>query len=95
MTNDELTLAIKKIVHQELPNAQVFFFGSRVKNTHRPNSDIDILINASKKLTLTKLALLNDLFTESNLPFIIDLHDYHALTREFLSHIKNDLTPKL
>ncbi len=40
---------IKKIIRKKLPDAKVFVFGSVVKRTYTPLSDIDLLI-VSKKM---------------------------------------------
>jgi predicted nucleotidyltransferase len=90
-----LTQVITSIVHQTLPDAEVLFFGSRVKNTHRPNSDIDILIRAPAKLTFSQLAHLNETLMESNIPYVVDLHDYHGITADFLATIQADLVSQL
>ncbi|MDR1514330.1 MAG: nucleotidyltransferase domain-containing protein [Synergistaceae bacterium] len=92
MTTAELKGEIKKIVRQMLPDAQVFFFGSRVKESNRPNSDIDILIKSEKKLTLLQLARVNDALMESGIPYVADIHDYHGLSADFLAAIADDLT---
>ncbi|MDR1019674.1 MAG: nucleotidyltransferase domain-containing protein [Synergistaceae bacterium] len=92
MIADDVAAEIKKIIHDSLPGAQVFFFGSRVKKTNRPNSDIDVLVKSEKKLTLRQLARLNDALTESDIPYVADVHDYYGVSAEFLSGIADDLT---
>jgi predicted nucleotidyltransferase len=92
MTAPRFACEIKKIVRQTLPDAQVFFFGSRVKKTNRPNSDIDVLIKSEKKLTLLQLARINDALIESDIPYVADIHDYHGVSADFLAGIADDLT---
>jgi predicted nucleotidyltransferase len=92
MIADDIAGEIKRIVRQATPGARVFFFGSRVKETNRPNSDIDVLIKGERKLTLLQLARINDALTESGIPYVIDIHDYHGVSSDFLSGIADDLT---
>ena len=57
---------------------QVDMFGSRAAGTHRPNSDIDLVIcgNVSK----ADIDRLRTLFIESNLPVSVDIFSYDHLT---------------
>jgi predicted nucleotidyltransferase len=66
-------------------------FGSRVKGTARPLSDLDIL----SKLSLTKLqiSVINEAFEESSLPFKVDLVLWDDMDSTFQNRITSDLRP--
>lgn len=57
---------------------RVDIFGSRAQGTHRPNSDLDLVIHGS--LTESQIDRLWTLFQESNQPFSVDVKSY-PLTR--------------
>jgi predicted nucleotidyltransferase len=71
-------------------NYRVFLYGSRIKGNARDNSDLDLAISANNKLKIRDLAFLNEAFMESDLPFIIDIHDYNTFSPKFLDHIQED-----
>ena len=57
---------------------QVDLFGSRAAGTHRPNSDIDLVIYGS--VSKAGIDRLRTLFIESNLPVSVDIFGYDHLT---------------
>ncbi|KTC97365.1 DNA polymerase, beta-like region [Legionella geestiana] len=70
-----------------------FFFGSRTKGTHRPFSDIDLLVDAGKPLTLAERDALISAFEESLLPFKVDMADACAIGTAFMQAIQPQLVP--
>jgi predicted nucleotidyltransferase len=74
---------IQRILRLHLPNAEVRAFGSRVTGTAKSYSDLDLAILAPKRVTAVELAQLRLAFEESDLPFRIDLVDWHAISLEF------------
>lgn len=81
---------VKKLLDIYLSNdtqAKVYIFGSRVTNTAKDFSDIDIAINAGKKLSLSDLANLKDDFDNSILPYNVDIVDINDISEDFKNHI--------
>jgi predicted nucleotidyltransferase len=71
----------KRIVQDVLsahlpPGFSVRAFGSRVKSSFRPYSDLDLAFKGPEPLTLSQLADLQDAFSESDLPFKVDVVDW-------------------
>ena len=67
---------------------QVLLFGSRAMGTHRPNSDIDLCLDAPDMSFPTYLQLAAHL-DEQLLPYSLDLVLEHQIDNpDFLSHIK-------
>jgi len=56
----------------------VLIFGSRAKNTHKLGSDIDLAIKTTR-VNEAMLSKLNNYFSESNLPYFVDLICYPLL----------------
>jgi predicted nucleotidyltransferase len=80
-----------KIVQEILSQYQVeaFVFGSRVKNSARTFSDLDLCLKQDyDKTTIRKL---HEAFEESNLPFKVDLVLWSELSESFQRQIAQDL----
>ena len=66
-----------------------YAFGSRVKGTHKPLSDLDLCV--LEEMPILEKAQLQEDFDESNLPFKIDLIEWTEMSEEFRQMIKSDL----
>ena len=76
------------ILHQTVPKENIVYaFGSRVKNTAKRFSDLDIAFDYGRPMTLGEIADLRELFEESDLPFTVDLVDIHSIDDSFKKHI--------
>ena len=75
--------AIQRILAQQVPQAQVFAFGSRVNGSPRKYSDIDLAIALPQPLGLRKLRQLKDAFEDSDLPICVDLVDWLQADESF------------
>lgn len=64
-------------------------FGSRVKGVPRQFSDLDLCI--MEPVSDVVLGDIKEDFTESNLPFTVDVIAWHNCSDEFKKHIENDL----
>ena len=81
---------IKNILKNHISNGKVYIFGSRVKDTNKKFSDIDIAIDINRKLTLNEMSRLKDDFEESDLIYITDIIDYNAVSDSFRNIIDNE-----
>lgn len=77
MSTTELSI-VQKIL-SELKD--VVFFGSRVKGTCKPFSDLDICIK--DKLSPLEIELIREQFENSDLPFKVDIVEYDKVTKFF------------
>ena len=86
--------AIRDIIFQFInPNEyKVFIFGSRATGKARKFSDYDIGIEGKKPIAWETMALVKEMFEESDLPFKVDLVDFSLVSDKFretaLSKIK-------
>ncbi|WP_299199302.1 nucleotidyltransferase domain-containing protein [uncultured Amphritea sp.] len=71
--------------------SEVYAFGSRTKQTARKYSDLDLLIKTADPIDYGSLSLLEEAFSESDLPFKTDLVDWNRVSEEFQDHIKPQL----
>ena len=95
MSDNDLTLSVAEwgeiqcILQQLLPETEVWAFGSRVKpNTPKPYSDLDIVIRGQQPLSLELSAELDEAFDESDLPWKVDILDWHTTRLGFQRIIK-------
>lgn len=79
------------ILDAHLPAAAaVWAFGSRVSGRARPYSDLDLAIDAGRRLTIDETSLLREAFDESDLPYRVDIVDWQAISPDFRSLIATD-----
>ncbi len=77
------------LIQKHLPNTTAWAYGSRVKWTSRPNSDLDIVVFAPPE-RLRQVSELRDAFSESNLPFRVDLFIWDTVPDTFRKNIENN-----
>lgn len=75
---------VLKILKQQVPEYEVVAFGSRVHGKNlKPFSDLDLAVKARKPLSTAVLASLRNAFSESNLPFKVDVVDWASASEAF------------
>lgn len=76
---------ILDIIKAHAPFHDVLAFGSRLGGQPKKYSDLDLaFVSGGKhKLNLRTIATLEDTFSESDLPFRVDVVDYRAASPEF------------
>ncbi len=79
---------IVAILERIVPHCTVWAFGSRYHGTHREHSDLDVVLIGDAALPLLTMADVKDAFQESNLPFRVDVLDWHATSEAFRNVIK-------
>jgi predicted nucleotidyltransferase len=84
----EYAKTVKSLVRSRLPRAQIKVFGSRVSEGARSYSDLDIALVDQGKIPLAVMVALRDDFAESDLPFRVDVIDWHAITESFRAVIE-------
>jgi predicted nucleotidyltransferase len=77
--------------HLRTMSVSVFVFGSRVRSSHRADSDLDLLIEAREAIPLAVLGRLKEAFEESDLPFRVDVVDRAAISPAFYQRIRDEL----
>ncbi len=77
---DHLSL-VQEVLKTFVPVYRVIGFGSRVSGNAEETSDLDLCIMSDRRLSFETLAHLRYGFSESNLPFKVDVVDWSALGR--------------
>ena len=77
--NPEHASLVLGILRAHLPEAaKVWVFGSRATGRARRYSDLDLVIDAGRRLTLDDFAGLTESFSDSDLPYRVDVVDWHV-----------------
>jgi len=74
---------VLEVLRDFVPEFEVRAFGSRVRGTARRTSDLDLAIMTEARLPLSRLADLREAFSESALPFKVDLVDWATTEERF------------
>jgi predicted nucleotidyltransferase len=74
---------VLRILDQHVPGVEVRAFGSRVTGRARKYSDLDLALVANDKLDWRRVESLKDAFSQSDLPFIVDVLDFKAISESF------------
>ena len=82
---------VERILNQFVPNEEVWAYGSRVDGSGHELSDLDLVIRHPADLKQKQAGFLEELkeaFSESNLPFLVDVHDWARLPAAFWANIE-------
>lgn len=74
---------IRAILAAHVPGVEARAFGSRVSGVPKDYSDLDLALVGAAKLDTVVMANLRAAFEESDIPFRVDVMDWHAVSEEF------------
>ena len=83
---------IISLLKKEIPHHHVMVFGSRANGTARASSDLDLLI-LGEPLSFETMAKLKIAFSESDLPYFVDLVEDASIDNAFKEHIETECIP--
>jgi len=82
---------VRDILAEHLPpEAAVWVFGSRATGRAWRYSDLDLAVDAGRRLTLDETAMLAEAFSESDLPYRVDIVDWRSLAPAFRKRIARE-----
>lgn len=67
------------ILNSLFPDAKIYLFGSRARNTHTDSSDVDIAIDAGHKMDLSAVGEARDVMEALYIPYKVDVVDFHRI----------------
>jgi predicted nucleotidyltransferase len=86
ITPEQLSI-IKSHLQRLAPHLAVWAFGSRINKNNGPFSDLDLALISDQPLSYHLLGQLRDEFSCSDLPFRVDLVDWHTLSQSLADEI--------
>lgn len=81
---------VQAILQKHVPDRDVWAFGSRAKGNAKDYSDLDLAILGEQPLGLAVSAALADDFSESDLPWKVDVVDWATTSASFRKIIAQD-----
>lgn len=82
---------IKETVLEEIPNSEIYIFGSRVQGNALEYSDVDIALKSEAKIPIETILKLRVKFENSTFPYKVDIVDLKNLKEGFRRIIEKDL----
>ena len=79
---------VQAILRRHIPDREIRAFGSRVSGKVKPFSDLDLAVMGNEPLPALLLADLKEAFSESDLPFKVDIVDWAETKENFRSIIQ-------
>ena len=87
--NEEQHKTILELLQRYLPGTEAWAYGSRVKFTATPKSDLDMVV-FTKPGQYLDVADLKEAFEESDLPFRVDLFVWDDIPLQFRKNIEEN-----
>ena len=82
---------IKETILAEIPNVEIYIFGSRVQGNALEYSDVDLALKNEEKISIESILKLRIKFENSTFPYKVDIVDLKNLKDEFRGIIEKDL----
>lgn len=81
---------VVSILSRNIPGIEVWAYGSRVDGSNHDASDLDLVLRTPDltRVSVNAISRLHDAFDESNLPIIVDIHDWALLPEEYHEEIE-------
>ncbi|MBI4430305.1 MAG: nucleotidyltransferase domain-containing protein [Candidatus Omnitrophica bacterium] len=83
-------VTVWEILARQVPEFDIYAFGSRVRGNARKASDLDLVVMTDKPLDTLRMADLREAFSESDLPFKVDLVDWAVTKAGFRKLIRQN-----
>ena len=81
---------VEEILEKHVPDREVWAFGSRVNGTAKGTSDLDLVVIGETPLDFQTLGDLRDAFSESDIPYKVDVVDWATISETFREIIRKD-----
>ena len=78
---------VRRILREHVPDLEVHAFGSRVSWNARETADLDLAVMTDEPLGIDLTAELRAAFTDSDLPFRVDIVDWATVSESFRQRI--------
>ena len=79
---------VSDILRRHVPQFDVWAFGSRARFTAKKHSDLDLVVVSDQPLPISLCAAIMEAFSESDLPFRVDVIDWATTREEFRRRIE-------
>lgn len=81
---------VSDILRRHVPQFDVWAFGSRARFAAKKHSDLDLVVVSDQPLPLSLCAAIAEAFSESDLPYRVDVVDWASTGESFRRIIERD-----
>ena len=83
---------LEGLLHEHLPDVEVWAYGSRVSGRSHDGSDLDLVLRAPglRRIEGARLAGFREALRQSNLPFLVEARDWARLPPRFHREIERE-----
>ena len=83
---------VEALLRKHVPDCQVWAYGSRVNGRNHEASDLDLALRSPTLEPIPDAALLDliEAFEQSNIPILVQAHDWARLPESFHREIERD-----
>jgi predicted nucleotidyltransferase len=81
---------VRDILRKHVPDREVWAFGSRAKRTAKRYSDLDLAVITDTPMSFEVSGALREDFSESDLPWRVDIVDWATTSEAFRRIIEQD-----
>ena len=81
---------VSDILRRHVPQFDVWAFGSRARFTAKKHSDLDLVVVSDQPLPILLCAAIMEAFSESDLPYRVDVVDWASTGESFREIIERD-----
>lgn len=83
---------IETLLHEYLPDVEVWAYGSRVSGRSHDGSDLDLVLRGPglKEVPTKQLTDFEAAVRESNIPFLVEVRDWARLPKRFHREIERE-----
>ena len=78
---------LNRIIKEQIPDAEIWAFGSRVNRQNHETSDLDLVIH-QKNTTPDAFIKFRESILNSNIPILIDVLDWTSIPESFKDEIQ-------
>ena len=81
---------VERLLREHLPGVEVWAYGSRVNGRSHDGSDLDLVLrnHVLAPFDASQMTAVTQAFRDSNIPFLIDAHDWARLPVSFHAEIE-------
>ena len=89
---DRHRATLEALLHEHLPDVEVWAYGSRVNGRSHDGSDLNLVLRGPglAKIDVVRLAAFQSALQESTIPFLVELHDWAHLPNPFHHEIEKN-----
>ena len=88
--DEKIKIKIIRVINALVPDADIYLFGSRATGQHHERSDIDIALDAGKRLERLDVGEVRDMLNASNMPYSFDIVDLHNINEDLKKDILSE-----